>query len=807
VILRIKSFATFTFFLSVSLCFALFLFVPRIALSQADENRTLIVGGDHDYPPYEFLQDGKPKGFNIDLINETASAMNLKINIQLGPWNKVRGDLENGKIDILSGVAHSTERSKLFDFTLPHALISFDFFVRKDSTIRSFADLNGKEIIVQEGGIMYDYLKEQRLTENIITGTNSSDIIKLLAAGKHDAVLINKIQGLYFIRTLGLSNVKALGIENLPKKKYGFAVTGGNSELRATLDEGLQILKNSGKYNEIYERWFGIYENKNSQLETKVRIFLISLFAVVFLFLCILVWTWSLRKQVKSRTAELEMSEERYRLLVENASEGVIVIIGEEVAFVNPRALQILGCAEEGLNTKMLFDIIHPEDQSIVLDFYFNTLKKEDVVLQYPFRIITRKDEPEWVLNNSVKIEWEKKTGVLNIFTDITESKKLEQQLLQAQKMEAIGQFAGGIAHDFNNILTAIMGYGNLLKMKIKGEEALIRYIDNILTSAEKAANLTKSLLTFTRKQVIDPKPTDINEAILNAEKLLSKLIGEDIDFSVRLSGNSLIVIADGNQIIQVLMNLATNARDAMPRGGKLIIRTDIVEIDDMFIQMHGYGKKGLYALISFEDTGMGMTERTMERMFEPFFTTKEVGKGTGLGLATVYGIIKQQNGYIDVRSGLNEGTTFNIYLPIVLSALEENKPIRISHITGGSETILVGEDEEDIRSFIREVLEGYGYKIIEAVDGEDVIQKFNENKNDVQLLILDIIMPRKNGKDAYNEIINGNGNDTRVIFISGHTADFIQNYAGSDGEINFLYKPIDIDTLLSEVRRVLDEQ
>jgi PAS domain S-box-containing protein len=807
VILRIRPLTIYISFLGISLLFTLLLFIPYTALSQIDKNKILIVGGDHDYPPYEFLEEGKPRGFNVDLIKETARVMNLKIDIQLGPWSKARSDLENRKIDILSGYTYSTERDMLFDYTVPHSLIPFDFFVRKDSPIRSYRDLKGKAIAVQEGSVMYEYLKEQHLAEHIITGMDSSDIIKLLAAEKSDAVLMNKIQGLYFIRTLGLSNIEALGVSNLPRKKYSFAVAKGNNELRTTLDEGLQILKNTGKYNEIYEKWFGIYENKNSLLETRIRYFLISLFAIIFLFLGILVWTWSLRKQVKLRTAELEMSEERYRLLVENASEGVIVVTGEKVAFINPRALHILGCRKEELNTKMLFDIIHPEDKSVVLDFYFNTLNKEDVVLQYPFRIITRKDEPEWVLNNSVKIEWEKKAGVLNIFTDITESKKLEQQLLQAQKMEAIGQFAGGIAHDFNNILTAIMGYGNLVKIKIKGQEPLVKYIDNILTSAEKAANLTKSLLTFTRKQVTDPKPTDINEAILNAEKLLSKLIGEDIEFSVKLNGNSLIVIADSNQIIQVLMNLATNARDAMPRGGKLTIRTDIVEIDDAFIQIHGYGKKGLYALISFEDTGTGMTDKTMERMFEPFFTTKEVGKGTGLGLATVYGIIKQQNGYIDVRSILNEGTTFNIYLPIVLSTFEENKPIRTLHVVGGNETILVGEDEEDIRNFMREVLESYGYRIIEAIDGEDVIQKFNENKNDVQLLILDIIMPKKNGKDAYSEINNGNGNNTKVIFISGHTADFIQNYAGSDEEINFLYKPIDINTLLSEVRRVLDEK
>jgi PAS domain S-box-containing protein len=732
--------------------------------------------------------------------------MNLKINIRLGPWNEARTDLENKKTDILSGITYSIEGDKFFDYTVPHALISFDIFVRKGSSIRSFDDLKGKKIIVQESGAMCDYLKEQHLTEYMLTGTNSSDIIKLLASGKHDAVLMNRMQGLYFIRTLGLSNVEALGIEHLPGRKYGFAVAEGNNELRAALDEGLQIVKNTGKYKEIYENWFGIYENKNSPWETRVHYFIIGVFVIVLLFLGILIWTWSLRKQVKLRTVELEISEERYRLLVENASEGVIVVVGEKVAFVNPRALQILCCTEEELNAKTFFDIIHPEDQNIVVDFYFNTLKKEDVVLQYPFRIITREDEPRWVLNNSVKIEWEKKTGVLNIFTDITESKRLEQQFLQAQKMEAIGQFAGGIAHDFNNILTAIIGYGNLVKMKIRGEESLVKYIDNILTSAEKAANLTKSLLTFTRKQVIDPKPTDVNEVILNAEKLLSKLIGEDIEFSVKLNGNSLIVIADGNQIIQVLMNLATNARDAMPRGGELTIRTDIIEIDDTFTQGHGYGKKGLYALISFEDTGTGMTEKTMEKMFEPFFTTKEVGKGTGLGLATVYGIVKQQNGYIDVQSVLNEGTTFNIYLPIVLSTLEENKPTRVSYVTGGSETILLGEDEEDIRNFIREVLEGYGYRIIEAIDGEDVIQKFKENKDDVQLLILDIIMPKKNGKDAYSEINSGNGGNLKVVFISGHTADFIQTHAGSGEEINFLYKPIDINTLLGEVRRVLDE-
>ncbi|HVN95315.1 MAG TPA: response regulator [Syntrophorhabdaceae bacterium] len=548
-----------------------------------------------------------------------------------------------------------------------------------------------------------------------------------------------------------------------------------------------------------------VYDNR-MLWEAKAKFLLFSLSVIGILLLAILGWTWSLRRQVKIRTAELRKSEERYRLLVENASEGVMVVIREKIVFINQRALNILDSSEEELKARLLTDIVHAEDQNMVLDFYQNTLNREDVVLQYPFRIVNSKGEAKWILNNSVKIEWEEATGVLNIFTDITESKKLEQQFLQAQKMEAVGQLAGGVAHDFNNILTAIMGYANLLKMRLGKEESLRKYIDNILTSAERAANLTKSLLAFSRKEAVDPKPTDLNETIVSVEKLLSKLIGEDIDFVVKLHGDGLIVMADSNQIIQIFMNLATNARDAMPKGGRLTVSTDIMDMDDAFIQAHAFGRKGLYALISFEDTGMGMDERTIERIFEPFFTTKDVGKGTGLGLATVYGIVKQQNGYINVQSALNQGSTFRIYLPIVFSDLEEVKPARAIHVVGGSETILIGEDEEDIRKFIREILESYGYKVIEAADGEEVVERFIEHEERIDLLILDIIMPKKNGMDAYEEIRNRDGN-LKVMFMSGYASDFIEKKGISEKDIRLLYKPVEVDTLLTEIRNVLDEK
>jgi signal transduction histidine kinase len=259
------------------------------------------------------------------------------------------------------------------------------------------------------------------------------------------------------------------------------------------------------------------------------------------------------------------------------------------------------------------------------------------------------------------------RSGVLCIFSDITENKKMEQQFLQAQKMEAIGQLAGGIAHDFNNILTAISGYGNLLRIKTDNDPALNRYARNILACSNRAANLVKGLLAFSRKQVNDPRPTDLHDVIKGAEKMLRRIIGEHIEFSVILSKTTPVVLADTNQIIQVLINLATNARDAMPRGGKVTIRTETVENPDASAAgENGERKDGRYALLSFEDTGEGMDESMIDKIFDPFFTTKEAGKASGLGLATIYGIVKQQKGFISVQTNIGSGTTFNVYLPLV---------------------------------------------------------------------------------------------------------------------------------------------
>jgi len=384
--------------------------------------------------------------------------------------------------------------------------------------------------------------------------------------------------------------------------------------------------------------------------------------------------------------------------------------------------------------------------------------------------------------------------------------KKLQEQLYRSQNLAAIGTLAGGVAHNFNNLLTVIMGYASLLNMELKEKNQLKDYTQKILKSSQTAAELTQSLLVFSRKQPISPKPVNVNEIIKQSESLLSKLIREDIVLKTILTQEDTNIMADVGQIEQVLMNLATNARDAMPNGGNLTIHTDIMVMDDTFIRSYGYGSAGRYVHISVTDTGVGMDENTRVRVFEPFFTTKGVGKGTGLGLASVYGIIKQHGGYINIESEPAQGATFNIYLPrIKLEAVKERGESHTVLSRGGTETVLLAEDEPEVRGLIKMVFERAGYTVIEAVDGEDALNKFSENKDDIDLLVLDVIMPRKNGKEAY-EAIKKMKPRMKVLFMSGYSDDIIRKRDFLDKGLDCILKPSSPDDLLAKVREILDK-
>jgi PAS domain S-box-containing protein len=396
--------------------------------------------------------------------------------------------------------------------------------------------------------------------------------------------------------------------------------------------------------------------------------------------------------------------------------------------------------------------------------------------------------------------------GISGVGRDLTERNKLEAKLLHSQKMEAIGTLTGGIAHDFNNILNVIMGYGSMILDTLEADSPSKAQMNEVLAAAERAALLTNRLLVFSRKQAVQVKPVNVNEIVIGIQKMLIRTIGEDIDFQVDLADTPLVVMADAGQMEQVLMNLAVNARDAISGGGRLTINTAVEEVDDEYVAAYGYGKPGRYALITIADTGCGMDAETQKKIFEPFFTTKDVGEGTGLGLAISYGIIKQHSGYIKVYSEPGQGTLFKIYLPLIDdSALPEKKTEAAVPARGGNETVLVVEDDAALRKLSRIVLESCGYSVITAEDGEDAIAKFIENREMIDLVVLDMIMPKKNGKEV-SEALRKASPRIKILFVSGYTMNLIKSKELTASSLDFIHKPVRPQELLKKVREVLDK-
>lgn len=393
---------------------------------------------------------------------------------------------------------------------------------------------------------------------------------------------------------------------------------------------------------------------------------------------------------------------------------------------------------------------------------------------------------------------------VIETINDITEKRKLEDQLRQSQKMQAIGTLTGGIAHDFNNLLTTILGYGEFLQDDLDKGSSQKTYADFIVAAANRAARLTQSLLAFSRKQITKPEIVSVESIFNSVNALLTRIIGEDVELHFPSGGDDHLVKVDRGQLEQVLINLVSNAKDAMPGGGEITLNSELVSIDEAFITAHGYGRPGGYCLISVRDEGIGMDENTREQVFEPFFTTKDVGKGTGLGLSVVYGIIKQNGGYIDVYSESGHGTEVRMYLPVSGSLPEQSALPVYEAVEGGFETILVVEDSDSIREFLKTVLVGAGYRPIIAGDGDEAMRLLRESPDDIELLLLDVIMPKMNGKDVYDEakLIR---KDIKAIFISGYSEDIIHKKGLLLEGLHFIQKPISPKVLLKEIRDILD--
>lgn len=907
----------------------------------------LTVAGDYHYPPYEFLDEkGIPTGWNVDIFKAVAEVMGLDFEIKLGPWEQVRKSLEMGEIDVLLGMYRSEERDRLVDFSMPHLTVHHLIFVRQGSPIKSKEDIRGKEIIVQRSDIMHDYLKANALTDHIVEVETPAGALQLLASGKHDCALLGNLQGFFLVHKLKLSNISIVELPLL-STHYCFAVTEGNADLLAVLNEGLSLLNATNRYGEIYDKWFGVVDSPGIPVHVLAQYAAIILAPLLLLFVGSLIWSWSLKKKVAQKTEELQRellerkqaeealheseeifrlfmkyspiyvffkdeqirsiqlsenyekmlgmpideilgktmdelfpselarsmieddlrvmrtgrpieiveeldgrtyttikfpimrngkptflagftiditekkqmeealreNERRYHALFESANDAIFLMDGEIFVECNSQALVMFGVNHRNeILGHSLMEFSAPR-QSDGLSSEENAQKWLDTGLHGDTRkfnwLHKRKDEAlfeaEVSLNN---LALNGRKYIQAILRDISERRRAEEekrllveQLHQMRKLEAIGRLAGGVAHDFNNMLGVILGYAQLLKSSLPVGNSMYTDVLEIEKAAIRSRDITRQLLAFSRKQVIAPRVVDLNSMIDEMRKALSRLIREDIELRFTLEKDLWKVRIDPSQIDQILVNLAVNARDAMPDGGVLSIETRNVHLDDFYCGEHLGMKPGQFVMLSVSDTGVGMDEHTRSHIFEPFFTTKELGKGTGLGLATLYGIVKQNDGWINVYSEPGQGTMFKIYIPRMKEDLQGEEQPEAVEIPSRAGTILVVEDDEMMRGMVTAMLKTIGYKVLSTRTPQEALSLFEKGEVHVDLLLADVIMPGLSGKELADRV-RSMLPETRVLFMSGYTSNVIAHRGVLEDGMHFIQKPFS----MSELDRVISE-
>lgn len=648
-------------------------------------------GVDPGWPPGEFVENGKVKGFDVDLVKKMGENMDYVVEYYPMDWNDVLESVKNGSLDILCAT-DTPERREFFDFSKPILNLSNRIFVNEKVVgISDAYDLANHTVAVVNQYATHIYLENNVPDAHLVVVEKVQDGLEMLANDEVFALFDEMHIVSYFIQEHNYEGIKVIG-EELVFGPFCIAVKKGNTSLLEKINAALDILFETGEYNKIYEKWFGTGFGSNffsSEILIFIGVFLlISLLGIGALSL----WNRTLKKRVNEKTSELKTAQD---------------------------------------------------------------------------------------------------------------------ELMQSQKMEAIGQFAGGIAHDFNNVLTVILGLSNLSIDSLKDDNyemdknELIKNLEDIMRAGDRAAKLTKDILTFSRKQVYQSQIVNVNKLFQNNEDMITRVLGENIAFNLKLDHDIKCIEIDPNQLSLVILNLALNSRDAMPNGGKFIIETSSIYITK---DMNGFDlKSGEYIKISVRDTGIGMDENQMQHIFEPFFTTKEKGKGTGLGLSTAFGIIKQFNGEVKVESEFGVGTVFHMHFPGSDEiGLEENEnEIKNRGKLHGNQTILLVEDEEMVRKFALNVLNSHGYNCLEAKGPKEAVKISQEYKGKIDLLLSDVIMPDFSGLELKKKIIKQRS-DITVLFISGYDANILSKDGELEAGINLLQKPFSLIELLEKIQQLL---
>ncbi|HWR51608.1 MAG TPA: ATP-binding protein [Bryobacteraceae bacterium] len=796
----------------------------------AQGSEPIRVGFGNMPPMIQARPDGQPVGFAVDAIEEAARREGIALTwVPSGEVADNDAALLSGDLDlIVTGIA-TPARRRLFFVSEPWWSSEIVAIVPALSSIRLESHLEGKRLAVPANlslivGSLYG-------TASVVPRRSAVDAAEAACSGEADAALFAGM----FIRELlfaGSSACRDVGLRALNSRAaidYVLVARHGAAEPARALRTRLDEITADGTLAAIASRHPPVSTPQATRMAETLRmgyarsVWRIGLAAglvVILLGAAFLVRLQRSRRRLKAAKARLEQevsaltrteaalrdSEARVRALVDAAPQTVLAVDHSGViVFANVRAEDMFGHDQReliGMNAEALV----PERSRAVYEQHrssFFSMPRPRTHRSGRDLAGLHKSGAEFPIELSLGYaEMDGRGVALAFISDISERAALEQQLRQAQKMEAVGQLAGGVAHDFNNLLTVITGYAEMLKTDVAVIPEARLQVEEISAAAASAASLTRQLLAFSRRQPSFPRTIGVNDAVARMESIVRRLIGEQVSLVLAPHSGAGHVHIDPGHIEQIVLNLAVNGRDAMPGGGRLTIETGTIEVDEVFAAMHVNLHPGTYSTIIVTDSGTGIPEDLREHIFEPFFTTKAPGEGTGLGLATVYGIVRQAGGAIELNSQVGRGTSFKIYLPTVppesASAPEESAPA----CAKGTETVLLVEDEAGVRSFVRHLLETSGYRVIEAPTGEHALQIATETTDAIDLLLTDVVMPGMNGVELSREIQTARPG-IRVIYMSGYTGTALAVRDGLDG--SFLQKPFTSNTLLSQIRNALD--
>jgi len=797
---------------AVAMAFVALTLVPSGTTGQPAPSspRPWVFVADRDYPPLSYVESGEPRGLDVDLARELARVLGREIRIELLDFDDAQRRVLAGEADAVSDLGVTPERRQQFDLSDSTVTHEFGLFVRRgDNSVRSLRDLSGKRVGVTPAPLARLFL-EQHSDAQLVVVAGFDDGFRDLVAGKLDVVAFDTWVAAPKARAFA-REVALVGVP-FATSATAIAVRRGNREVLDEINRGLRQLKQDGTLRRLEDRWRPREMAFLSETRVQEIVGWAGLGLLALLLAGAIYWVVSLKRQIRERRraeAALMASEERFEKAFRASPHGGAIIDAETLRFVevNEHFLRVTGFTREqviGHTGDELNMIASPPAVATARDQITRTGSVHDV----EFRVRTRDGRLLTVLGAGERIEVGGRRASLWVFRDVTEERELEARLRQSQKMDAVGRLAAGVAHDFNNLLTVVLGNCEV-GLSVLGPDDLLRHtLQDIRSAAERASALTRQLLAFSRRTIVQPRVLALNAAVREIQPMLARLIGEDIKVAIALDPDAGTLEADPSQLQQVLLNLAVNARDAMPRGGRLEFRTRRETIGPE--PAGGLGPPpGEYVVLEVADTGVGIDAETRARMFEPFFTTKEVGHGAGLGLAIVHGIVTGGGGFIDVESEPGRGTTFRLRWPrpgeVAVAPVPGITQIDPAPPPGRERVVLV-EDEHDVRELVRNYLSRLGYQVLAASTGEEALARCAETSQAPDLLLTDVVMTGMNGREVA-DAMRLRYPDLSVLYLSGYTDDAVLRRGVSLSKVQFLQKPFEMATLAATVRELLDER